>query len=206
MLPEREWQPKGTYGLLAAMAATFIAQLIVVRFDVGLHDRLFVIDTGWYLRPWSVVTSTFAHGGVYHILLNGMVLYFFGPHLERIWGLKRYLALFFIAGAIAGVLQVHLAEIVTGATNGALGASGAIMMLLGALTILAPKMQILLFLIVPVPLWAATIGFAVLDILGAFNPGDGIGNFAHLSGLALGLYFGYRTKQDLAERGLVLQY
>lgn len=202
----REWQPKGTYALLGIMVATFLLQNVALARGQGFHTYVFVIDTTWYMRPWSVITSTFAHGDLYHILFNGMVLYFFGPHLERIWGRKKYIALFLIGGAIAGIGQVHLAEALHGSTSGALGASGAIMMLLGALTILAPKMQILLFFVIPVPLWLATIGFAVLDVAGAFNPDDGIGNFAHLAGLALGLYFGWRTKVDLAERGMRLQY
>lgn len=205
------WQPKATYGLLAGMAAVYVLQLLTqATRGGGAHDQLFVISTYWWLKPWTLVTSTFSHGSPSHLFFNGIVLYFFGASLERILGWRTFLIAFLVAGAVSGVLQVTLQSAVVGAVTGALGASGAILMVLGALVVLMPKMEVLLFFIVPVPLWAITIGYAVLDILGAFAPNvgieTGIGHFAHLSGLALGLLIGWLTQRELARRGMRVQY
>lgn len=180
----------GTYGLLAAMAVVFLGQLTVP------DGRLWLVWVDWLQRPWSPVTSTFAHGGVGHLLLNGLVLFFFGPVLERVLGTKRFVGLFIAAGALAGIVQVELSA-AWGSGLPGLGASGAINFVLGTLVVLMPKQKILVYGIVPIPFWIATALFAAWDVLGAFNPADGVGNFAHLAGLVWGLGLGF----GLRERG-----
>ena len=196
------WKPLATYGLLGVIGAFFVVELALLS-RPALFDALFVIDTDWPARPWSLATSTLSHGSPQHLLLNGLFLYFFGPVVERIVGRRRFLALFFVAGALSGVTQVHLSAAL-GHPNGALGASGALMMLFGVVMVLLPREKILIYGIVPVPMWAAGIGYAALDILGALNPSSPIGNFAHLSGMALGLGYGAWLKGDFRKRGLRL--
>jgi membrane associated rhomboid family serine protease len=184
----QEWKPKGTWGLLIAILAVFIVQFVSLGIP-GLHNYLFTIAPDWYLRPWSLITSTLAHGDLRHIFFNGLILFFFGPIAERIVGTKRFIWMFMIAGAVSGIAQVTLEP------GAALGASGALMMTFGMLVILMPREKILIYGIIPVPFWVAGLGYAALDILGAFNTADGIGNFAHLSGMALGLWLGWDLKQ-----------
>lgn len=184
------------------MGAVFVAQYAVLfAFSLDAHNRIFPIGPAWYASPWTLLTSTLSHGGFVHILFNGLVLYFFGPHLERLIGTKRFVALFLVAGAVSGVLQVLIQP------GLALGASGAINMVLGALVVIMPNARILLYGIIPIRFWMATVGFALLDILGFLGYGaEGIGNVAHLSGLALGLWVGYRTKRALEARGVHLRF
>lgn len=202
VLVEPSRKPWGTYTLLLTMVGVFVAQLAVLNvLGVAVHNRVFTIGPEWWLAPWTLLTSTLSHGGVAHILLNGLVLYFFGPHLERLVGTRRFVALFLLAGAVSGVLQVLLQP------GQALGASGAINMVMGALVLIMPNARILLYGIIPIRFWMATVAFALLDVLGFLGLGqEGIGNIAHLSGLALGLAVGYRIKQDLGRRGVRLHY
>ncbi len=200
---EQTWHPKATYGLLAAIGGIFVLQLVTLGISPLLHREIFTIQTDFWLRPWSLVTSTLSHGGFYHLLFNGLFLFFFGPTLERIIGMKRFLVWFFVSGAVSGAAQVTITGILYGG-GAALGASGALMMMFGTLMVLMPNEKILIWGIVPVPFWIAGIGYAALDVLGAFDPGNGIGNFAHLSGMAIGLALGYKTKKDMARRGMYL--
>lgn len=165
----------------------------------NLHEFLFVINTDWYLRPWTLVTSTLAHSpsGITHLLFNGIFLFFIGPTIERVLGVKRFVILFLVGGALAGVAQVHLSHALQGSSYGALGASGAIMAVFGVMIILFPNEKILLWGIVPIPMWIAGIGYAALDIMGALGGSSGIGNFAHLAGMALGLAYGMNLKQGM---------
>ncbi|MEA3202371.1 MAG: hypothetical protein QOI63_37, partial [Thermoplasmata archaeon] len=167
--------------------------------------QAFIIDTQWWLRPWTLVTSTLAHDptNLWHLLLNGLFLFFLGPLVERILGPRRYVTLFLVAGALSGVAQVHL-EQALGGSGSALGASGAINAVFGVLVILLPKERIYFYGLVPVPMWVAGIIFAAVDALGVLNPASSVGNIAHLSGLALGLLYGAYVKQDLKSRGLRL--
>lgn len=202
VLIEPSRKPWGTYAILLSMAAVFAAQYAVLfAFGLEAHNRIFPIGPEWYLAPWTLLTSTLSHGGFVHILFNGLVLYFFGPHLERLVGTRRFVVLFLLAGAVTGILQVLIQP------GLALGASGAINMVLGALVLIMPNARILLYGIIPIRFWMATVGFALLDLFGAFGyGGEGIGNIAHLAGLALGLGVGYRTKKSLEARGVRLRF
>lgn len=187
------WKPRATYALLGAMVITYFLQ------NAFPDGRIWLIWTDWAQRPWSLVTSTFSHGGFTHLFFNGLMLFFFGPTLERLLGTRDFVALFILTGAAAGVLQVELSA-AYGNNLPALGASGALMAIFGAMAILWPHQKIMIYGIVPVKFWIAAIGYAALDVLGAFNPNDGIGNFAHLSGMLLGLAFGLGLKENLKQR------
>jgi len=206
--PVRPPQPVATYALLATTAAVFVLELIVLALRPDLFDTIFTISLGWWTRPWQLVTSTLSHAGLSHIFFNGLFLYFLGPTIEGVLGRRRFLVFFFVTGAIAGVAQAHLPQVLTllsGREFGggaALGASGALMAVFGMSMILTPHAKMLIFpIFVPIPLWIAGILFAALDVLGVFHPA-GIGNFAHLAGMAAGLVYGLEVKKELARRGL----
>lgn len=196
------WKPRATHALLAIIGGVYLLEWLAYSIGgPGLMAWFFAIgplgDWPWYMRPWTLITSTLAHAfpGFGHILINGLMLFFFGPILERLIGAKKFLFWFFVSGAIAGIVQVTISS------HLALGASGALMMIFGALVIIMPKEKILVYGIIPVPFWAAGIGYALLDVFGAIGPSTGIGNFAHLTGMAVGLWLGWGTRKNLLERG-----
>jgi uncharacterized protein len=200
----RPWQPRVTYTLLGLFVVIYILEWITLRYDPRMFGYIFLIAPDFLLRPWSLITSTVSHapntatGDVYlmHLLFNGLFLYFFGPILERIWGAKKFAIWFFVAGALSGALQV----LITG--GAALGASGALMLIFGVLAVIMPTQKIHIWGILPVPLWGAAVGYAALDVFGVFHGFSNIGHFAHLSGMALGLYLGWRTREELSRRGI----
>ena len=81
---------------------------------------------------WQLVTSMFTHIQLWHIGFNMFALYALGPQLELAVGRARFLALYFLSG-LAGSALVYWGD------RGALGASGAIFGLMGALLIVALK-------------------------------------------------------------------
>ena len=54
------------------------------------------------LRIWQPVTYIFLHGGLWHLLINMLMLWMFGRELELVWGKKRFLNYFFLCGVGAG--------------------------------------------------------------------------------------------------------
>lgn len=187
---------------LGIMAGVFVLEQVVFAVSPALFETLFVMDPNFYWKPWTLVTSVFAHGGTTHLLVNGIVLFFFGPTLERLIGTRRFTGLFLVSGITAGVVQVGVFAYLLpalglgGSQAGVVGASGAIMGLLGALTILAPNTSVLVFFVIPAPLWLVTIGYALFDIGGAVAGGGNVAHLAHLAGLAIGLWFGYGLRQE----------
>ena len=130
----------------------------------------------------------FLHGGVNHILLNMYALFIFGPILEQRIGAKRFLFVYILSGVIAAFFSSFFYKF-------ALGASGAIMGMIGALIILMPDLRLLLFFVIPMPLWVAGIIYALMDLFGIFFP-SGVGNIAHLVGMGIGLIYGLYLKKE----------
>ncbi|MFB6134011.1 MAG: rhomboid family intramembrane serine protease, partial [Halanaeroarchaeum sp.] len=180
-----------TYLFLALMWITFLLEGVVlfVLNDPSLFRTLFTLSPLHVEYVWTWVTSIFAHdpGGFFHIFFNSLVLYFFGPVVERRIGSKTFAVLFLVSGAAAGLAQV-LAQLATGGATPVLGASGAIAALLGVLTVLNPNLRIYLYFVIPMPLWVATALFAGYSILVSTLGGVGFGGvaqLAHLAGLAI---------------------
>ncbi len=162
--------------LVAICVIMFILQLVVP----GLTDSL-VLNQQSFPEVWRFVTSIFLHGSLSHLVLNMFALILFGLILESLIGSKRLLLVFFLSGILANIVAVNF-------YNSSLGASGAIFGVLGCLTIIKPLMTVFVYS-VPMPMFLASIVWAVIDALGVFYP-QGIGNIAHLSGLAVGLLMG----------------
>lgn len=162
--------------------------LNVILFIVTLIDRDVIFLLGFNpasfsSRPWTIITSLFIHGGFWHIIANMITFYFFGKNVLRLVGENKFLAVYFIGGIVGNILFMLLAS----PYAVAVGASGAVFALGGALAVMRPKLRVLIFPVpAPVPLWAAVIGgFVVL----LFVPG--IAWQAHLGGLIVGLIGGY---------------
>jgi membrane associated rhomboid family serine protease len=145
---------------------------------------------------WTFVTSMFMHAGLTHLLVNMISLMFIGSFVEKLVGKKRFLYLYFAAGLFAGLFFVAIAA-VTGVDLNiyAVGASGAIFGLGGLLAVLTPKLPVLVFFIIPMPMWAA-MGFLMFGIWAlSITMGLPIGNVAHLGGLIVGLGYGFHLKK-----------
>jgi hypothetical protein len=194
-----------TFVFLAVIWMVFVLELIVL-FGLGsrsLFDALFTLSSWNITYVWTWVTSIFAHSpyNFMHIFFNSIVLYFFGPIVERRVGTPAFAALFLGSGVVAGLAQV-LATMALGGSTSVLGASGAIAALLGVLTVLNPNLRIYLYFILPMPLWVATLLFAAYSVFvstfGGLGAG-GVAQLAHLAGLGLGLAYGMYLKRQGAQ-------
>ena len=133
-------------------------------------------------QPWTIITNLFVHGGIGHVLVNMISLYFLGSFVLRLLGEKRFLLVYFVGGIIGNIFYLFLGpRLIPG-----VGASGAIFALGGVLAIMAPKLPVFMFFVpVPIPLWIAIIVFLLIS----FFPG--IAWQAHLGGLLVGVVAGY---------------
>jgi membrane associated rhomboid family serine protease len=147
-------------------------------YELGLYSSLDYFTT----RPWGLFTSMFTHYEFFHLFANMFTLYFFGSFVLRLVG-DRWFWLIYLAGGLLGnILFVLLASNAL-----AIGASGAVFALAGALVVLAPRQRVYIFPIpAPIPLWIAVIGGFLLM---SFMPN--VAWQAHLGGLLFGLAAGY---------------
>ena len=138
-------------------------------------------------HPWTIVTNLFLHGGIGHIFGNMLTLYFFGSYLSQLVGDNKFLMTYFGGGILGNILFILLGP----QFSVAIGASGAVFAIGGALTMMRPKLKVFIIPIpVPIPLWIAVIGgFVILSFL------PFIAWQAHLGGLIFGLIAGYFFKK-----------
>ncbi|VVB56924.1 Rhomboid protease GlpG [uncultured archaeon] len=171
--------------LLGLIFVCFLAQMLIPGFT-----EMFYFDPG-HLQWWMPITSVFLHGGFLHLLLNCYALWMFGPILEQRLGRTGFLLLF-LAGGLAGS-AFYEGAILLGISPAvpALGASGAIYAVLGAIAVLAPRLMVALFGVIPLSMRQAALLWVALELLGTFNPYSGVASTAHLGGLALGFAWGW---------------
>jgi membrane associated rhomboid family serine protease len=159
----------------------------------------FVISTAHLLdgRVWTLVTAAVSQMDLVHLLFNMMVLYSFGPVIERLLGSRRFVWFYLGAATFSSLCHCMTTVLLQRGAVPALGASGVMTGLLLIFALLFPKQTILIFGVIPVPALIGVLGFVGLDIWGlvAQSQGHGlpIGHGAHLGGTLFGamIYFGY---------------
>ena len=189
-----------TGALIAANVVAFVGVLVLmVSFDEAKVVSWVALMPAVILQGqnvWTFFTSMFMHAGFGHLFVNMISLMFIGGFVEKLIGKKRFLSLYFAGGLFAGLFFVLIA-LASGVDMNvyAVGASGAIFALGGLLAVLTPRLPVLVFFIIPMPMWAA-MGFLMFG-LWALSLGLGlpIGNTAHLGGLIVGLGYGFYLKR-----------
>src|SRR5438105_718979 len=116
------------------------------------------------LRPWTLVTYMFLHGGMGHIFFNMLSLFFFGPRLELVLGGQRFLLLYFISG-IAGAL---LSFVFTPFAS-IIGASGAVFGVMLGFAYYWPREPIYVWGIFPIQARWLVMGMTALSIYGGIG-------------------------------------
>jgi membrane associated rhomboid family serine protease len=103
--------PPLTFGVLATLLAVFLVSGIVANFvpalAVGLSYLPVSTDDVMRGEVWRLFSYALLHDlrDPFHLLFNGLAIYFFGRELEDRWGLSRY-ALFLVATVVVGGLAV----------------------------------------------------------------------------------------------------
>ena len=181
-----------------APVVTYVIMGLCVVLYLGQWLTAGALTNAWVLNPsliatepWRLITSAFLHSTSFipHLLFNLYALFIFGPAIERFLGRARYLALYLIGalgGSVGVVLLYQLAVVTDGASvkwldglfqpASALGASGAIFALMGALLVLRKAMGLQLTQILIVIVVNVAFGFVA----------RGVAWQAHLGGLAVG--------------------
>ena len=177
--------PYMTTGLIAIMVVIFLAMelsggasnvQVLLAFGAKWNP---LIDQGQF---WRLITPTFLHLSVEHILLNMVTLYFLGIQIAGLFGHSRFLIIFLVSG-IGG----NLASFAFNPSAISAGASTAIFGLFGAFLMLGEsfweygyiRQMTQTFLI-----------FIVMNLVfGFFTPGTDIAG--HIGGLAAGFLMGY---------------
>jgi membrane associated rhomboid family serine protease len=148
------------------------------------------------LRFWQPFTYMFLHGGLFHLLINMLMLWMFGRELELVWGKQRFLNYFFLCGAGAGLIEVIVKTIPVffgkpPSDIPTIGASGAIFGILIANAVLFPDRRIwLLPLPVTIPMRPYVAVMGAIEFFGTLGTGgDNVSHLCHLGGMLVGYIY-----------------
>jgi membrane associated rhomboid family serine protease len=155
----------------------------------------------------TIFTSTFMHGGLFHIGGNMLYLWIFGNNVEDTLGHGRYLLFYLLSGVAAALAQTAVGP---SSMVPMVGASGAVSGVLGAYLLLFPHAHVttliilgFFFRLVHIPAMVV-LGFwivlQVLNGLGSFGSSGGVAFFAHIGGFLAGMGLLYVLKPRARSR------
>ena len=163
-----------TGGMDAGVLLGSIDGYTLVRF--GAKYTALILDGEW----WRLLAPIFLHGGLIHLGFNSIVLFDLGPTVEDLYGPRKFLVLYILAGAMGFVASALWHPHSVG-----IGASGAIFGLIGAMIAYGYRHR-------------GTLGDTVKNmyvrwaiyglVFGFFIPM--VDNAGHIGGLAAGAAFG----------------
>lgn len=164
----------------AQVCRSFATTYDCALFVLGWKDN-FLIFQGQY---WRLLTATFLHGGLMHLVLNGIALYVLGPSVERFYGTGRFLTIYLLSGLAGSVVSYVFSPAPS------VGASGAVFGLAGALAVFFYITRGLLGEFGRSQLQNMIV-LLVVNLLLGLAPGSNIDNFGHIGGLLAGIGAGW---------------
>ena len=165
--------------LLIANGVVFLATFIVGA------DRLFDLfafsPARIWSRPWGMVTYMFVHAGFWHLLMNSLFIFFFGPPLESRWGSHIFIRFYLICGLGGVLLSFAFSD------SAIVGASAACYGMMLAFAMIWPNTRVYIWGLVPVRVKWLVIFLVAISFLSAMGPnGGGVAHLAHLGGAIAG--------------------
>lgn len=181
------YKPATSTSLWVLIGANIIVYIATLLFP-WLTNKFALLPSSFISQPWTIITSMFTHANFLHILFNMLTLYFFGTYVILFLGERWFLAIYFLGGIAGGLLYVLL-----GPNSYAVGASGAIFAIAGALAVIQPNLRVIIFPIpIPIPLWVDIVILMALSFVSY-----SIAWQAHLGGLLVGLILGFLLRKRI---------
>jgi len=200
--------------IIAINLVAFLLDGLLRKMDVGFTFSEYLgldcskIVTLWFpVLAFQLFTYQFLHAGIMHILINMLMLFFFGRELQNTLGTKRFLTLYLVSGIVGGLIQI-VAALLMGAGDFPLvvGASGAIYGILIYYAMRWPNRTVNMFLfpiIVPMKVWVLACILVGISLFSGFlsEQADMVAHMCHLGGALFGFaYFRYESRMiNLAE-------
>lgn len=192
--------------LIIINVVVFLALAVLKVFSTVLNAELFfevihrqlaipALFSDFVQRPWTIVTYAFIHdlSGIFHILFNMLVFYWFGRLFIEYLGSDKLIAVYvlgFLAGGIAylmvyNFIPFYREQIPPG---GMVGASAAVYAVTVACATLIPNYTFYLLFLGPVRIKYIAAFYIIVSFLGSVGYNAG-GNIAHLGGALIGFIY-----------------
>lgn len=182
--------PRVPYANWALIGLTCITSMVFLA-DPESH-RLMMLWRGENFAPEQLLTHLFAHAGIEHLVGNMIFLFVFGNAVNARLGHLLYVASYLVMGAVAGLAWLAIDQ-----GRASLGASGAIMGVIGVFLVYYPKNDVSIVYwvfrggTVSVSAYFVIFLYVALDLLNFFaKRADHVAHVSHLAGAATGFVIG----------------
>ena len=151
---------------------------------------------------YTIFTSLFLHLHIFHLFFNMFFLWIFSRPVEDRMGGILFLLIYFTTGIMGGILWGIIDNALIGSPIPTIGASGAVMGIMGAYVYMFPWSKVcVMYYFLPIKPFRGIAEITAFWVIGFYFLGDlfwgtvygiaqernGIANFAHLFGMLTGL-------------------
>ncbi|WP_088342117.1 rhomboid family protein [Robiginitalea sediminis] len=148
-------------------------------------------------QPWSIVTYSFLHGGLWHLFFNMLLLFYTARIFLNLFGPRRFINVYFLGVILGGAFFLASYNIFPAfhqSQSPLVGASAGVMAVLIFICTYMPMQEVRVFFF-NIKLWYIGAFFVLLDLI-MIPAGDNAGGrIAHLGGALLGYLYARRSLQ-----------
>ena len=170
-----------------------VKSLLLVNIALFLLTYLFSITQIPFIREFvlysikseefqvhQLLTYMFLHSSITHIVFNMIGLAVFGPEVERRFGSTKFLKIYLLSGAVAGLFHILFID------NPVVGASGAVWSLMVIYALFNPEHIFHIYFLIPAKIKYIVSVFFIIELYLAFVGNDGVSHIAHIGGAITG--------------------
>jgi len=190
--------------LLIINGVVFFLQLLMNTLTFNGYPAWYILNRWFALNPisgidpgsqpfnfqvWQLITYQFMHGGFSHILFNMFALWMFGMEIENLWGARKFLYYYLLAGIGAGLCHLFVSPLLGSGAAFTIGASGAIFGVMIAFAMLFPNRYIFIYFFIPIKAKYLITILIVMEFMLVDSAGSNVAHLAHLGGALTGFIF-----------------
>lgn len=151
------------------------------------------VQAGDYKR---LISSSFLHVDMSHLLFNMLTLFFFGDYIVAFFGGLYFYGIYFGSVLMGGLMSYRYHK--NNLQYTAVGASGGVIGILFAAVLAYPDLQVgLLFVPIPMPGYVFVLLYIAYTLYGMKQQKDTIGHAAHLGGALGGAIFSWLAAPEI---------
>jgi membrane associated rhomboid family serine protease len=150
-------QPRATLWILGVIVALYLALAVIALAApeiAGLVVRFLALTPARLLEdgPQGLVTMTFVHApeALLQVVFNGLLLFSLGRWVEKALGTRRFVVLFVVVAAGAGIAQAGWAFLAGDPERTVMGSTGAMVGVLTAFALLFPDAMLRFWMTAPI--------------------------------------------------------
>lgn len=189
--------------LLIVLGVVFLLECVLqvyARTSLGVYCGLSYPAVARH-QYWRIFTYQFLHSAPmpFHLLMNGLALWFFGRPVVAQLGVRRFWVVYFASGFVGALFELG-SQSFHGMLGWTVGASACVAGLISTFCFLSPSQPITVFVyFLPVTLRPMTLFWILFgfSVFGTVFPNGDVAHAAHLGGLLAGVgYVKFFVEED----------